>query len=93
MKRLWPSDELAAHWALSPADIALTAGHTDQSKLGLICQLAFWREHGRFPDVEADIAPAVVDHLARQIDVLADVLEGYDFAARSGRSGLHAPVG
>ena len=50
-----------------------------------MCQLAFWREHARFPEVEADIAPAIVEHLARQIGVSAEILEGYDFAGRSGR--------
>ena len=50
MKRLWSTQELTEHWALSPADLALTIGHTDQGKLGLACQLAFWREYARFPN-------------------------------------------
>jgi hypothetical protein len=85
MKRLWSTQELTEHWALSPADLALTIGHTDQGKLGLACQLAFWREYARFPDLEADLAPAVVEHLAAQIGVPVDAIEGYDFAGRSGR--------
>ena len=76
MKRLWSTDELTVRWTLS-AD--------EQAKLGLMCQLAFWREHARFPEVEADIAPTVVEHLARQIGVSTEVLAGYDFAGRSGR--------
>ena len=66
MKRLWSTQELSEHWALSPADLALTVGHTDQGKLGLACQLAFWREHARFPEVEADLAPTAVERLAAQ---------------------------
>ena len=85
MKRLWSTDELAERWTLSADDLRLTVDHGEQAKLGLMCQLAFWREHARFPEVEADIAPAVVAHLARQIGVSAEVLEGYDFAGRSGR--------
>jgi TnpA family transposase len=85
MKRLWSTDELAARWTLSADDLRLTVDHGEQAKLGLMCQLAFWREHARFPEVEADIAPAVVVHLAGQIGVSAEVLEGYDFAGRSGR--------
>lgn len=85
MKRLWSTDELASRWSLSPDDLRLTADHGEQAKLGLMCQLAFWREHARFPDVEADIAPAVVEHLARQIGVSADLIDGYDFSGRSGR--------
>ena len=85
MKRLWSTEELTLRWALSADDMRLTVAHSEQAKLGLMCQLAFWREHARFPDMEADIAPAVVEHLARQIDVSADVIDGYDFAGRSGR--------
>ena len=85
MKRLWSTDELAARWTLSADDLRLTVDHGEQAKLGLMCQLAFWREHARFPEVEADLAPAVVEHLARQIGVSAELLEGYVFAGRSGR--------
>lgn len=85
MKRLWSTDELAERWMLSADDLRLTVDHGEQAKLGLMCQLAFWREHARFPEVEADIAPTVVEHLARQIGVSAEVLEGYAFAGRSGR--------
>src|SRR5512135_2418733 len=85
MKRLWSTDELTVCWTLSADDLKLTVDHGEQAKLGLMCQLAFWREHARFPEVEADIAPAVVEHLARQIGVSTEVLEGYDFAGRSGR--------
>src|SRR5689334_10771342 len=85
MKRLWSTDELTLRWALSADDVRLAVDHGERAKLGLMCQLAFWREHARFPDMEADIAPAVVEHLARQLDVPADVIDGYDFAGRSGR--------
>ena len=66
MKRLWSTQELSEHWALSPADLVLTVGHSDQGKLGLACQLAFWREHACFPEVEADLAPTAVERLAVQ---------------------------
>src|SRR3954451_12019961 len=34
-----------------------------------------WRQHGRFPDEEADLAPAVVGHLAAQVGVEAHALD------------------
>ncbi|WP_336975178.1 DUF4158 domain-containing protein [Sphingobium aromaticiconvertens] len=84
MKRLWSVDELGERWTLSPDDVAFIAGNADAGKLGLACQLAFWRSQGRFPDEEADLAPAVIAHLAGQIGVEADV-ESYAFTGRSGR--------
>lgn len=84
MKRLWSVDELGERWTLSPDDVAFVAGNADAGKLGLACQLAFWRSQGCFPEEEADLAPAVLAHLAGQIGVEADV-ESYAFTGRSGR--------
>ena len=85
MQRLWSVDELGERWSLLPEDLALLAGRVDAGKLGFAVQLAFWRQHGRFPDEEADVAPAVIAHLAAQIGVGADALDGYAWAGRSGR--------
>lgn len=84
MKRLWSADELGERWTLSPDDVAFIADNADAGRLGLACQLTFWRSQGRFPDEEADLAPAVIAHLAGQIGVAADV-ESYAFTGRSGR--------
>lgn len=85
MQRLWSVDELLARWSLMPADMELLAGFTGASKLGLAAQLAFWRQQGRFPDDEADLAQAVVAHLAGQVGSGTDTLDGYDWAGRTGR--------
>ena len=39
---------------------------------GFAVQLAFRRQHGRFPDEEVDVAPAVIAHLATQIGMGID---------------------
>lgn len=85
MKRLWSVDELGERWTLASDDLAFIAGNADAGRLGLACQLAFWRSQGRFPDEEADFAPAVIAHLAGQVGVGAESVEGYAFAGRSGR--------
>ena len=85
MQRIWSSDELGECWSLLPEDLALLAGRVDAGKLGFAVQLAFWRRHGRFPDDEADVAPAVITHLAAQIGVSVAALDGYAWVGRSGR--------
>jgi hypothetical protein len=85
MQRIWSADELGECWSLLPEDLALLAGRVDAGKLGFAVQLVFWRQHGRFPDDEADVAPAVIAHLAAQIGVSAEALDGYAWAGRSGR--------
>ena len=85
MQRTWSADELSERWSLLADDLALLAGRIDAGKLGFAVQLAFWRQHGRFPDEEADVAPAVIAHLAAQIGVGLEALDGYAWAGRSGR--------
>ena len=85
MRRLWSVDELGEHWTLLPEDLALLADLPDTGKLGLAAQLAYWRQQGRFPDDEADLAPAVVGHLAAQVGVGVDALDGYDWVGHTGR--------
>ena len=85
MQRLWSADELGGRWTLGPEELKLLADLTGTGKLGLAAQLAYWRQHGRFPNEEAELAPAVVGHLAAQVGVEADALDGYDWTGRTGR--------
>jgi hypothetical protein len=85
MQRLWSAEELDECWTLGAEDLVLLSDLPHASQLGLAAQLAFWRQNGRFPDEEADLAPAVVAHLAAQVGVGADVLESYEWAGRTGR--------
>jgi hypothetical protein len=85
MQRLWSAGELGERWTLGPEELELLAELTDAGKLGLAAQLAYWRQHGRFPNEEAELAPAVVRHLAAQVGVEADALDGYDWTGRTGR--------
>ncbi len=85
MQRLWSGAELGEHWTLRADDLGLPAASPAGGRLGLAAQLAHWRQNGRYPDDEADLAPAVVGHLATQVDVHADVLEGYEGTDRTGR--------
>src|SRR3982750_24748 len=89
MQRLWSADELGEHWTLGPEERKLLAELTGAGKLGLAAQLAYWRQHGRFPNEEAELAPAVVGHLAAQVGVEADALDGYDWTGRTGRRHRH----
>jgi hypothetical protein len=65
MQRLWSAEELGERWTLGAEDLALLRGLPEAGKLGLAAQLAYWRQNGRFPDDEADFAPAIVGHLGR----------------------------
>ena len=85
MRQLWSADELGEHWTLLPEDLAVLIDLPDAGKLGLAAQLTYWRQNGRFPGDEADLAPAVIGHLATQVGVGANALDGYDWIGRTGR--------
>ena len=85
MRQQWSACELDEYWTLLPGDLAHLADLPDAGKLGFAAQLAFWRQNGRFPNEEADFAPAVVGRLAAQIGVGADALADYDWAGRTVR--------
>src|SRR3954471_13117457 len=85
MQRLWSANELGERWTLEPEELKLLTELTGAGKLGLAAQLAYWRQHGRFPNEGAELAPAVVGHLAAQVGVEADALDGYDWPGRTGR--------
>ena len=77
--------ELGERWTLGADDLALLAELPGAGKLGLAAQLAYWCQNRRLPDDDADLAPAVVGHLATQVGVHADVLDGYEWTGRTGR--------
>jgi len=85
MQRLWSIEELEERWTLGAEDLAWLSGLPDAGKLGLAAQLMYWRRNGRFPDEEADLAPAVVRHLAGQVGVRVEALEDYEWTGRTGR--------
>jgi len=85
MQRRWSTDDIAECWTVGAQDLAWLSGLPDTGKLGLALQLMYWRRNGRFPGEEADLAPAIVRHLAAQIGVGVDALDGYDWTGRTGR--------
>jgi Domain of unknown function (DUF4158) len=85
MQRMWSSEELAERWSLGSEELVLLPGKSDAGKLGFAVQLAFYKQYARFPEDESDLAPAVIAHLADKIGVSAVLLDGYEWAGRTGR--------
>ena len=85
MQQLWSAEELVEHWSLTPEELAHLPGRGDGGKLGFAVQLAFYKRHAGFPDDEADVAPTVTAHIAGQTGLAPTMLDGYDWAGRTGR--------
>jgi Domain of unknown function (DUF4158) len=66
---------LVEQWSLEPGDEHLLFRKEKTRRLGLLAQLAFYRRHRRFPEQHSQFAPAVVAHLAEQIDAPVERLD------------------
>ena len=85
MQWSWSTEELVERWSLSSEERGMLPAKIDAGRLGFAAQLVFHRAYGRFPDDEADLAPAVIGHLATEVGAAADALESYDWGGRTGR--------
>jgi len=83
MKQRWTVDELAEQWSLSDEDRELLGNKTGATRLGFVALLKYFEHEGRFPQGEADVADAVVAHLARLVDVPAEALRKYEWSGRT----------
>ena len=77
-------DELVEHWTLLDGDRGLVAGKRGSARLAFALMLKFYARHGRFPDGDGDLPGEVVEFVARQVQVSADALRGYEFSERHG---------
>jgi hypothetical protein len=85
MKRRWTVEELIEQWSLSSDDRDLLYRKESTGRLGLVAQLAFYRRYARFPERRGEFAPAVIAHLAEQIDATPSTLDAYEWSDRTGR--------
>jgi TnpA family transposase len=58
-------------WRLSESDRALVSAKPKRARLEFAVLLLFFRAHGRFPRAGADIAPALVARVARQLGLVS----------------------
>ena len=84
MKRNWTIDELIDHWTLTPGEreIAKRAIGVD-NQLGRALLLKWFQYAGRFPQRKQEIPSAVVQFLARQLEVSPDVFHEFPWKGRS----------
>lgn len=70
-------------WALTPAEYALVMTKNRGNRLGFALLLTFFRERGRFPREQAEVAPDGIAALNQQLDLSAPK---YDEALLTGRT-------
>ena len=76
-------DDLVEHWTVLDDERTLVAGKRGATRLGFALLLKFYTRHGRFPAAGADVPGAVVEFVARQVQVAAAEFGSYEWAGRS----------
>lgn len=76
-------DELVEHWTLLDDDLSLVAGKRGATRLGFALLLRFFTRHGRFPAGPGELAPEVVEFVARQVQVDPAELATYGWTGRT----------
>ncbi len=76
-------NDLVEHWTLLDDERTLVAGKRGATRLGFALLLKFYTRHGRFPEAGTDLPGAVVEFVARQVQVAAAEFGSYEWAGRS----------
>ena len=85
MKRQWTREELADHWTLSPKELELLANKSGATRLGFAVLLKAFTLEGRFPRQKYEVSGVVVVHVAKQVNVPADLYPRYEWSGRHDR--------
>lgn len=76
-------DELVEHWMVLEDERTLVGGKRGATRLGFALLLKFYTRQGRFPAGGSDLPGAVVEFVARQVQVAPADLGGYEWVGRS----------
>jgi TnpA family transposase len=84
MKHKWTLDELIDHWTLLPNDLELVnRRRTDSNRLGFAIVLKYFQIEGRFPRRRREVPQAVIEYVAKQLQVTPQLYHQYDWRGRS----------
>jgi hypothetical protein len=83
MKRDWTSEELTEHFSLSAEERLWLAGREEHSSLALAVQLKCFQYLGYFVETPQEIPAMIIEELARQLGLSAELWLNYDWQGRS----------
>lgn len=69
MNRFWEPEELIDRFTLLSNEYRLIGNKTGATKLGFAVFLKFFQQEARFPSQKGEIPPAVVQYIAKQLNL------------------------
>lgn len=83
MKKNWNEEELLADFVLMPNELHLCmVNKTDANRLGFALLLKYFQQEARFPSKKQDIPKAVVEYIAKQLDISPESFDVYRWGGK-----------
>ncbi|MDJ0575698.1 MAG: Tn3 family transposase [Xenococcaceae cyanobacterium MO_234.B1] len=83
MKQNWELDELIENWTLLPQELSWLSNKSGANLLTTALLLKWFQYETKFPNFAREIPDSVIDYLARQLKVSAELISEYNWQGRS----------
>lgn len=83
MKKNWELEDLIEHFTLLPQEMRLVGNKTGETRLGFAVLLKFFQYKARFPYAKNEVPREVINYIAKQLNLSADLYKEYDWNGRS----------
>lgn len=85
MKKQWEAGELMDYFSFLPEDFRLLGKRTGSTRLGFAVLFKFFQHEGRFPTQEDEIPASVLQHIAKQVNLDAQLFATYPWETSSSK--------
>ncbi|MBI1294733.1 Tn3 family transposase [bacterium] len=83
MKQQWDVDEIVAQFTLLPPELSFLGSSDPHNHLGKALLLNFFQHEGRFPESAVEIPLPIIEYVAQQLNLPADVIAAYQWDGRT----------
>ncbi|SHK41876.1 DUF4158 domain-containing protein [Tepidibacter formicigenes] len=83
MKQNWQMDELIEYFTFLPHELSSIGNKTGANRLGFAVLFKYFQYEARFPSNKSDIPKAIIQYIAKQLDLDPNTLYNYDWTGRS----------
>jgi len=83
VKRIWELDELVEHFNFQPNEMQQVGNKSGATRLGFAVLFKFFQYEALFPSRRIEVPKPVIQYIAEQVDVPAEMFAQYDLAGRA----------
>jgi hypothetical protein len=76
-------EDIIIQFTILPPEIDFLGRNKPHNHLGKALLLKFFQTEGRFPEGESEFTPTIIEYVAQQLNLSAEVLREYDWDGRT----------